>query len=192
MFRRIHKQGEFGFSREEVSISCFGRHPNVLRQFLEECRCHHLGQVRDRTSVFEHQEDMLERSKTRNKRQLPTVVLEQKVKGTLIKYISDFLEPTTQRWYANTAILVNEVTCCMDPLGLGNPASASQSQGGLIWTSMSLISPASATANRRLCSQSSLNIVLSFSKTLTPPARNGPKTLIRILIRMLFSCSNPC
>jgi len=37
VFRRQYQVGDFG-SREEVSISCFGRSPQIFGELLSECR----------------------------------------------------------------------------------------------------------------------------------------------------------
>ena len=80
VFRRMQKQSELGFPREEVSISCFSRCPNVLKEFLDECRCHYLEPVQNKTSVFEHNGDKWKPSQSRNKRHISTVILDEKVK----------------------------------------------------------------------------------------------------------------
>ena len=93
MFRRMQKHGEFRFPREEVSLSCFGRSSSVLKELMDECRCHYLGLVQNRTAVYEHQGDKWKPSKTRNKRQISTVILNERVKEALTNDISDFLNP---------------------------------------------------------------------------------------------------
>jgi chaperone BCS1 len=37
VFRRQYQVRDFG-SREDISISCFGRSPQILRELLSECR----------------------------------------------------------------------------------------------------------------------------------------------------------
>ncbi|KAH8695736.1 mitochondrial chaperone bcs1 [Phaeosphaeriaceae sp. PMI808] len=118
-FQRMQTQGQFGFPREEVSISCFSRCPNVLREFLDECRGHYLGLVQNKTSVFEHQGDMWKLSKPRNKRQTSTVVLNKKVKDVLVNDISEFLDPITRSWYSERAISYQRGYLLYGPPGTG-------------------------------------------------------------------------
>ncbi|KAH8704294.1 BCS1 N terminal-domain-containing protein [Phaeosphaeriaceae sp. PMI808] len=119
VFQRMQTQGQFGFPREEVSISCFSRCPSVLREFLDECRSHYLGLVQDKTSVFEHEANTWKLSKPRSKRQISTVVLNKKVKEVLVNDISDFLKPATRRWYSKRAIPYQRGYLLYGPPGTG-------------------------------------------------------------------------
>jgi chaperone BCS1 len=119
VFRRMQKHGEFGLSREEISISCFGRSPTVLKEFLDKCRCYYLGLVQNKTSVFEHQGDKWKSSKSRNKRHISTLILDEKVKEVLVNDISDFLNPTTRRWYSEHGIPYQRGYLLYGPPGTG-------------------------------------------------------------------------
>ncbi|KAH8706865.1 BCS1 N terminal-domain-containing protein [Phaeosphaeriaceae sp. PMI808] len=119
VFQRIQTPGQFGFPREEVSISCFSRRPSVLREFLNECRCHYLGLVQNKTSVFEHEGDRWKLSKPRSKRQISTVVLNKTVKEVLVNDVSDFLNPTTWGWYSERAIPYQRGYLLYGPPGTG-------------------------------------------------------------------------
>ncbi|KAF2194997.1 putative mitochondrial chaperone bcs1 [Zopfia rhizophila CBS 207.26] len=103
-FERSQTRGQFGFSREEASISYFGRNPNVLRELLDECRRHYLALVKNNTCVFKHQGEEWTRSKLRSKRDMSTVVLNNELKEMLVGDISDFLNPTTRKWYSTRSI----------------------------------------------------------------------------------------
>ncbi|KAF2469713.1 uncharacterized protein BDR25DRAFT_160156, partial [Lindgomyces ingoldianus] len=78
-------------TRDEVSISYFGRNPSVLRELLDECRKHYLGMVENKTCVFEHQKDEWKPSKSRSKRDISTVVLNKESKKMLVDDASEFL-----------------------------------------------------------------------------------------------------
>jgi mitochondrial chaperone BCS1 len=99
MFRRMQqaKEGRSSAQQEEVSISCFGRSPKVLKELLSECRSQYLKLVQNKTSVFEHRFNSWKRSKTRDIRQMSTVILDQKVKDDLREDIRDFLDPSARR-----------------------------------------------------------------------------------------------
>ncbi|KAF2191745.1 P-loop containing nucleoside triphosphate hydrolase protein [Zopfia rhizophila CBS 207.26] len=94
----------FGHTREEASISYFGRNPSVLRELLDECRLHYLGLVKNKTCVFEHQAEEWKPSKSRSKRDISTVVLNKELKKMLLDDASDFLNPATQTWYSTRGI----------------------------------------------------------------------------------------
>jgi mitochondrial chaperone BCS1 len=62
VFRRQYRAGDYS-SREEVSISCFGRSPQILRELLSECNAEYVNLVRDKTCLYEHQDGRWTRSK---------------------------------------------------------------------------------------------------------------------------------
>ena len=120
IFRRLQKHGELGFTpREEVSISCLGRTPTVLREFLDDCRRHYLGLVQNKTAVFEHQGDKWKPSKSRDKRNISTVIIKENVKNALVKDISEFLNPATRKWYSNRGIPYQRGYLLYGPPGTG-------------------------------------------------------------------------
>ncbi|KAF2259157.1 putative mitochondrial chaperone bcs1 [Lojkania enalia] len=99
VFERKRNQGEFGFTREEACISYFGRNPNVLRELLDECRQYYLGLVKNKTCVFEHEGNRWKSSKSRNKRNMSTVIIDNKLKEMLLGDVAEFLDPKTRTWY---------------------------------------------------------------------------------------------
>ncbi|KAK5282860.1 hypothetical protein LTS03_011482 [Exophiala xenobiotica] len=102
VFRRMQSPGE---SRsEELSISCFSRSTRILKELLEECRHHYLEIVQNKTSIFEHQGDKWKKPRVRNKRKMPTVILDETVKSLLLRDLSDFFEPTAPGWYSDRGI----------------------------------------------------------------------------------------
>jgi mitochondrial chaperone BCS1 len=54
VFRRVRQSKEVHSAQEEVSISCFGGSPKVLRELLSECQSQYLKLVQGKTSIFEH------------------------------------------------------------------------------------------------------------------------------------------
>ncbi|EQL29130.1 hypothetical protein BDFG_08197 [Blastomyces dermatitidis ATCC 26199] len=55
VFHLIMKDSSSG-EREEVSVSCFGRSPEILREFFSDCRTEYLKAIQKKTSVFEHRD----------------------------------------------------------------------------------------------------------------------------------------
>ncbi|PVH98633.1 mitochondrial chaperone BCS1 [Periconia macrospinosa] len=118
-FERSQIRGEFGLPREEASISYFGRNPKVLRELLDECRRHYLGLIKNNTCVFEHQGGTWTPSKLRSKRDMSTVVLNNELKKMLVGDISDFLNPTTRKWYSTRGIPYKRGYLFYGPPGTG-------------------------------------------------------------------------
>ena len=103
VFRRQYQAGEFS-SREEVSISCFGRSPQILRELISDCNTEYANLVRDKTCIYEHQDGRWTRSAVVNRKRIETVILNESEKDKLLKDTKDFLDPKSQRWYANRDI----------------------------------------------------------------------------------------
>ncbi|KAF8855973.1 P-loop containing nucleoside triphosphate hydrolase protein, partial [Acephala macrosclerotiorum] len=103
VFRREYRAGEFS-SREEVSISCFGRSPQILKELLSECCAEYAKLVRDKTSLYEHQDGAWIRSAVSNIRRISTIVLDESRKTELLEDIEHFLDPTSQQWYSDRGI----------------------------------------------------------------------------------------
>jgi chaperone BCS1 len=117
-FRRQYQAGEFS-SREEASISCFGRSPRILKELLSECRTEYTNLVRDKTCIYEHQDGRWTRSAMANRKRIETVVLNESEKGKLLKDIKDFLDQTSQRWYSNRDIPYQRGYLLYSPPGTG-------------------------------------------------------------------------
>jgi BCS1 N terminal len=62
VFRREYRAGEFT-GREEVSISCYSRSPQILRELLTQCCIEYSELVRGKTSLYEHEDNDWTRSK---------------------------------------------------------------------------------------------------------------------------------
>jgi chaperone BCS1 len=128
VFRRQYQAGEFS-SREEVSISCFGRSPQILRGLLSECNTEYTKLVQDKTCVYEHQDGTWARSEVADRRRIETVVLNKSRKRELLKHIGDFLNPTSRRWYSNRGIPYRMGYLLYGPPGTGK-SSLSKSIAG--------------------------------------------------------------
>jgi chaperone BCS1 len=117
-FRRQYQAGDFS-SREEVSISCFGKSPQILKELLSECRTEYANLVRGKTCIYEHQDGTWTRSAVVNRKRIETVVLNRSGKRKLLKDIKDFLDPTSQRWYSNRDIPYRRGYLLYGPPGTG-------------------------------------------------------------------------
>ncbi|KAH8772428.1 P-loop containing nucleoside triphosphate hydrolase protein [Hyaloscypha sp. PMI_1271] len=80
--------GRFLMCREEVSISCFGRSPQILKELLSECRTEYA--------------KLWIRSVVSKTRRTLTVILDESRKTELLEDIRDFLDPVSQ--YLSSAI----------------------------------------------------------------------------------------
>ena len=118
-FRRQYQAGEIS-SREEASISCFGRSPQILRELLSECRTEYTNLVQDKTCIYEHQDGRWTRSAIANRKRIETVIVNKSAKGKLLKDIEESLDQTSQRWYSNRDIHIEGTTCYIVPQGLEN------------------------------------------------------------------------
>jgi chaperone BCS1 len=118
VFRRQYQAGDFS-SREEVSISCFGRSPQILRELVSECNTEYANLVRDKTCLYEHQDGRWTRSAVVNRKRIETVVLNESEKGKLLKDITDFLDQASQRWYSNRDIPYRRGYLLYGPPGTG-------------------------------------------------------------------------
>ncbi|KAF8540210.1 P-loop containing nucleoside triphosphate hydrolase protein [Trichophaea hybrida] len=97
VFRREYRAGEFS-SREEVSISCFGRSPQILRELLSEC---------------------CTESAVSKIRRISTVILDESKKRELLEDIREFLDPASQQWYSDRDIPYRRGYLLYGPPGTG-------------------------------------------------------------------------
>jgi chaperone BCS1 len=81
------------FRKEEISVSCIGRSPSVLREFFSKCRAEYLKLLKNKTSVFEHQDSDWRKTRAIDIRPLNTVILDKKKKTALLEDIQAFLDP---------------------------------------------------------------------------------------------------
>jgi chaperone BCS1 len=118
VFRRQYQVRDFN-SREEVSISCFGRSPQILKELLSECRTEYAKLVQGKTCLYRHQDHAWVRSKVSDIRRTSTIILDKDRKTELLEDIRDFLEPTSQQWYSNRGIPYRKGYLLYGPPGTG-------------------------------------------------------------------------
>jgi chaperone BCS1 len=119
VFNRQRSLGEFGTAREQAYVSCLGRNPAVLRELLDECRRYYLESVENQTCVFEHQGDRWKASKSMAKREMSTVIINRKLKETLLSDVSEFLDPKTRTWYSRRGLPYQRGYLLHGPPGTG-------------------------------------------------------------------------
>jgi len=117
-FRSVQKEGRI-FREEEVSVSCIGRSPGVLREFFSECRAEYLNLVKNKTSVFEHRDGDWKKTRAIDIRPLDTVILDEKKKTALLNDIQAFLDPQTRAWYSRRGIPYRKGYLLYGPPGTG-------------------------------------------------------------------------
>ncbi|KAH7111260.1 putative mitochondrial chaperone bcs1 [Dendryphion nanum] len=118
-FKRSRSQVEFGHTREEVCVSYFGWNTTVLRELLDECRQYYLKQVKNKTCVFDHEGNRWKNSKARNKRDVSTVIVKEKVKEMLLGDVAEFLDPETREWYTARGLPYQRGYLLYGPPGTG-------------------------------------------------------------------------
>jgi len=129
IFRRQEDTRQTGWGpvseREQISISCFGRNPVVLKQLLDECRMHFLKNDVNRTVIYRGglksgtAEPTWTRCVSRVSRPFSTVVLDEAVKQSLLDDMRDYLHPYTRRWYSNRGIPYRRGYLLYGPPGTG-------------------------------------------------------------------------
>ncbi|KAM0262310.1 hypothetical protein ACHAQJ_001779 [Trichoderma viride] len=129
-FERHQNQQQINFQsaseREELSISCFGRNPRLLKDLLLEARQMYLKKDERKTLIYRSSsgtayggEPYWQRSMSRPNRPFSTVILSEKLKQDLIADTADYLNPATRRWYANRGIPYRRGYLLYGPPGTG-------------------------------------------------------------------------
>lgn len=119
-FRRMQKDSNRSFfPKEEISVSCIGRSPKILRELFSECRMEYLKLIQNKTSIFEHGDCGWEKTDTIDIRPLDTVIIDEKKKTELLKDIKDFLDPQTRAWYSQRGIPYRKGYLLYGPPGTG-------------------------------------------------------------------------
>ncbi|KAL8394453.1 hypothetical protein RB595_002413 [Gaeumannomyces hyphopodioides] len=154
VFHRSQNREQFGYSRdkEEISISCFGRSPAVLKELLIEARDLYLKRDEQKTSIYRgttkgaSAEPSWQRCMARTSRPFSTVILNEKVKKDLIDDVTDYLDPATRRWYSNRGIPYRRGYLLHGPPGTGK-SSLSLALAGFFKMRIYIVSLSSMTAN---------------------------------------------
>ncbi|PQE23524.1 mitochondrial chaperone bcs1 protein [Rutstroemia sp. NJR-2017a BVV2] len=111
--------------REEITISSFGRNPQILKELLEECRVNFLKNDENKTIIYRGgmksggYSDGWTRCVSRVSRPFSTVILDEQVKQNLLEDIKDYLHPSTRRWYSNRGIPYRRGYLLYGPPGTG-------------------------------------------------------------------------
>lgn len=153
-FHRSQNREQFGYSRdkEEISISCFGRNPTVLKELLIEARDLYLKRDEHKTSIYRgttkgaSAEPSWQRCMARTSRPFSTVILNERVKKDLIDDVTDYLDPATRRWYSNRGIPYRRGYLLHGPPGTGK-SSLSLALAGFFKMRIYIVSLSSITAN---------------------------------------------
>jgi chaperone BCS1 len=129
LFNRIQNTRDISYGsvseKEEISISCFGRNPTILKELLAECRTNFSKNDENCTLIYRgttksgSTDPTWTRCMSRVSRPLSTVVLDESVKQALIDDMRDYLHPLTRRWYSNRGIPYRRGYLLCGPAGTG-------------------------------------------------------------------------
>lgn len=156
IFRRTQNSQQSAFliasEREEISISCFGRNPWVLKELLHEAKDEFMKRDEAKTLIYRgttkagSSEPQWQRCMARTSRPFSTVILNEKVKQDLVDDVTDYLNPATRRWYANRGIPYRRGYLLYGPPGTGK-SSLSLALAGFFKMRIYIVSLSSVTAN---------------------------------------------
>ncbi|KAI0839811.1 BCS1 N terminal-domain-containing protein [Hypoxylon sp. FL0890] len=156
LFRRSSKEKQNSFmlvsQSEEISISCFGRNPWILKELLIEARQMYMKKDEQKTLIYRGSlkpgslEPTWQRCMARVNRPFSTVILNEKVKKDLIDDVTDYLNPATQRWYSLRGIPYRRGYLLHGPPGTGK-SSLSLALAGFFGMRIYIVSLSSVTSN---------------------------------------------
>ncbi|KAJ2982748.1 hypothetical protein NUW58_g6376 [Xylaria curta] len=159
LFRRTANREQNSFmvvsEREEISIACFGRNPSILKELLLEARekynekDEHKTQIYRGTTKAASTEPSWQRCMSRASRPFSTVILNEKTKKELVDDVTDYLNPATQRWYANRGIPYRRGYLLHGPPGTGK-SSLSLALAGFFKMRIYIVSLSSVNANEEV------------------------------------------
>ncbi|KAI1124231.1 BCS1 N terminal-domain-containing protein [Nemania abortiva] len=141
--------------REEISISCFGRNPWVLKELLLEARQQYMERDEHKTQIYRGTTRVLssdptwQRCMSRATRPFSTVIINEKTKRELIDDVTDYLNPATQRWYANRGIPYRRGYLLYGPPGTGK-SSLSLALAGFFKMRIYIVSLSSVNATEEV------------------------------------------
>ncbi|KAK7426005.1 hypothetical protein QQZ08_007453 [Neonectria magnoliae] len=156
LFERHENREQSSFlvasEREEISISCFGRNPRILKELLVDARQQYMKKDESKTLIYRGAagnsggDPTWQRCMTRASRPLSTVILNDKVKEDLITDVTDYLNPATRRWYSNRGIPYRRGYLLYGPPGTGK-SSLSLALAGFFRMRIYMVSLSSIMAN---------------------------------------------
>ncbi|KAJ9151400.1 hypothetical protein NKR23_g3279 [Pleurostoma richardsiae] len=156
IFRRSQNREQATYlvvsEREEISISCFGRDPWVLKELLLEARSQYMKRDEAKTLIYRgttkagSTEPTWQRCMARTSRPFSTVILNEKVKTDLVEDVTDYLNPTTRRWYSNRGIPYRRGYLLYGPPGTGK-SSLSLALAGFFKMRIYIVSLSSVSAS---------------------------------------------
>ncbi|KAI0112473.1 BCS1 N terminal-domain-containing protein [Nemania sp. FL0031] len=159
LFRRTANREQNSYmlvsEREEISISCFGRDPWVLKELLLEARQKYMERDQHKTQIYRGTTKPLssdptwQRCMSRATRPFSTVIINEKTKKELISDVTDYLNPATQRWYANRGIPYRRGYLLYGPPGTGK-SSLSLALAGFFKMRIYIVSLSSVNANEEM------------------------------------------
>lgn len=157
IFRRDRGRAgkDFGLTlsqTEEITVSCYGRNPDILKDLLLEARAQFMKRDELKTIIYRgttkpgSTEPIWQRAMTRENRPFSTVILNEKTKKDLIEDVTDYLNPKTRRWYANRGIPYRRGYLLHGPPGTGK-SSLSLALAGFFKMRIYIVSLSSITSN---------------------------------------------
>ncbi|CAJ2505303.1 Uu.00g126970.m01.CDS01 [Anthostomella pinea] len=158
LFRRTNRESNSYMlvsEREEISLSCLGRDPWILKELLLEARQQYIEKDEQKTLIYrgttksQSAEPTWQRCMARASRPFSTVILNEKTKNDLIEDVTDYLCPATQRWYANRGIPYRRGYLLHGPPGTGK-SSLSLALAGFYKMRIYIVSLSSITASEEI------------------------------------------
>jgi chaperone BCS1 len=122
------EQGFYGSTlADSISISCFGRNPQILKDLLQEAQVSYLERDGNKTIIYRSAkpwggsaDDMdWTRCMSRPPRHMSTVVLDESQKQTILEDMREYLHPRTKKWYSNRGIPYRRGYLLHGPPGTG-------------------------------------------------------------------------
>ncbi|WYZ35608.1 hypothetical protein EsH8_X_000255 [Colletotrichum jinshuiense] len=156
LFRRTQNREQASYmvvsEREEISLSCFGRNPWVLKELLQDARAEYLKKDSQKTMIYRGStragttEPLWQRCMARTSRPFSTVILNEKTKQELVDDVADYLSPATRKWYSNRGIPWRRGYLLTGPPGTGK-SSLSLALAGFFKMRIYIVSLSSISAS---------------------------------------------
>lgn len=119
LFYQVRQETTHYYAEEEISVTCLGRSPNILKTLLQECRNEYLEKIGNKITIFGHRGSQWKRERVKEPRPLSTVILREREKAPLVKEMKDFLNARTRRWYTQRSIPYRRGYLLYGPPGTG-------------------------------------------------------------------------